>query len=61
MLPTVLFVGVGSSEDEEEFFEAAPEGDPTGATVTFSAEVSTESGQMFDELGEGHCRAWAFR
>ena len=50
----ILLLERGSSEDEEECFEAAPERDPAGAIVAFSSQVAAEAGQLADELGDGH-------
>ena len=43
MLPTFSFGCVGTSEEEEEFFEAAPEGDPAGAAIALAAKVASEA------------------
>ena len=56
-LPTFLSSSMVASEGEEEFVEAAPEGDPAGFAVAFAAQVTTESGEFADEIANGDDRA----
>ncbi len=53
MLPTTFSRGAESVEDEQQLFEAAPQGDPTGLTIAFAAEVAAQAGQMPHELLDG--------
>ena len=54
MLPTSLSRLANSAEYEQEFFEAAPQGDPAGGAVAFAAEVAAQAGQVSHELVDGH-------
>ena len=51
---------VSAAEDQEEFFEAAPEGDPAGATVAFPSQVAAQASEVTDELRDGHVVLGAF-
>ena len=40
----------GSPEDEQEFFDASPEGDPAWLAVAFAAEVSAEAAKAWEQV-----------
>ncbi|MCX7395092.1 MAG: hypothetical protein NTW75_13320, partial [Planctomycetales bacterium] len=45
-LPTFLVHCGVATDGEEEFIEAAPEGEPAGVTVAFAHQEATEAGEV---------------
>ena len=57
-LPTFLSC-IMSSEAQDEFIEAAPEGLPAGLSVAFSAQVTSQAGQFSNEVVDCDDRAFS--
>ena len=57
-LPTFLVHCGVATDGEEEFIEAAPEGEPAGVTVAFAHQEATEAGEVAEEVSD--CRPLSF-
>ena len=57
-LPTSLVHCDETSDGEEVFVEAAPEGDPAGVAVAFAHEEAAEAGEVTEEVSD--CRELSF-
>ena len=57
-LPTFLVHCGVATDGEEEFIEAAPEGEPAGVTVAFAHQEATEAGEVAEEVSD--CRQLSF-
>ena len=52
-LPTFLFHSDETTDGEDEFVEAAPEGDPAGVAVAFAHQEAAESGEVVEDIADG--------
>ena len=52
-LTHILFHRDEPTDGEDEFVEAAPEGDPAGVAVAFAHQEATESGEVSKEVADG--------
>ena len=57
-LPTFLVHCGVATDGEEEFVEAAPEGEPAGVTVAFAHQEAAEAGEVAKEVSD--CRQLSF-